>query len=35
VVFVGLPLGGGPLLASTAWHGGEPVYRYALGDDAP
>ncbi len=31
VVFVMLMLVGGGLLASTAWHGGELVYRYGLG----
>jgi len=30
-VFVVLMLTGGGLLASTAWHGGEAVYRYGLG----
>ncbi len=31
VAFVGLMVVGGGLLGSTAWHGGEVVYRYGLG----
>ncbi len=31
IVFVAAMLGGGLLLASTAWHGGELVYRFGLG----
>lgn len=30
-VFVGLMIAGGGLLASTAWHGAEVVYRYGIG----
>jgi len=30
-VFIALILAGGLLLASTAWHGGELVYRFGLG----
>lgn len=30
-MFIGLLLAAGVLLASTAWHGGELVYRHGLG----